>query len=229
MIASLDVENLFTNVPVKETIEIIIENIYKNPLLPPLKINPNILKKILLICTTEVPFYDHKGNIYIQKDGVSMGSVLGPLFSQFYMCNLENNIFNSIKNPQIYLRYVDDILILSNNHQEITKLQKEFQKNSVLNFTIELNKNNRIPFLDVLIDTNNNKFTTSTYKKPVNKNSSTLNFQSECPYRYKKAIINNLLTRAKLISSSKTIFYTELKNIKQTLINNGFPNYLIDN
>ena len=71
--------NLFTNVPVNETIDIIINNIHNNPSLPPLKINPNILRKLLLTCTTEVPFYDHLGNIYVQTDGVSMGSVLGPL------------------------------------------------------------------------------------------------------------------------------------------------------
>ena len=43
ILASLDVENLFTNVPVNETIDIIINNIYNSPSLPPLKINPNIL------------------------------------------------------------------------------------------------------------------------------------------------------------------------------------------
>ena len=43
-----------------------------------------------------------------------------------------------------------------------------FQNNSVLNFTHELNKNNKISFLDVLIDANNNNnFTTSTYKNPL--------------------------------------------------------------
>ena len=31
-----------------------------------------------------------------------------------------------------------------------------------------------------------------------------------------------------LISSSKTIFYKELKNIKQTLISNGLSNYIVD-
>ena len=163
-----DVENLFTNVPVNETIDIIINNIYNNPCLPPLKINPNILRKLLLTCTTEVPFYDHLENIYVQTDGVSMGSVLGPIFSDFYMSDLENRIFNSIKKPPIYLRYVDDIVILTNNINEINILQDTFQNNSVLNFTHELNKNNKISFLDVLIDTNNNNnFTTSTYKKTL--------------------------------------------------------------
>ena len=225
----MDVENLFVNVPVNETVYIIINNIYNNPPLPPLKINPNILQKLFLICTTEVPFHDHLGNIYVQTDGVSMGSILGPIFSNFYMSNLENRIFNSIKNPPIYLRYVDDILIFANNINKINILLDTFQKNSVLNFTHELNKNNKISFLDVLIDTNkNNNFTTSTYKKPSNNNSCTLNFKSECPFRYKKAIINNLISHAKLISSPKTIFYKEVENIKQALINNGFTNYIVD-
>ena len=158
-----------------------------------------------------------------------MGSVLGPIFSDFYMSDLENRIFNSIKKPPIYLRYVDDILILTNNNNEINILQDTFQNNSVLNFTHELSKNNKISFLDVLIDTNNNNnFTTSTYKKPSSNNSCTLNFKSECPFRYKKAIIRNVISRAKLISSSKTIFHKEVKNIKQALIDNGFPNYIAD-
>ena len=66
-------------------------------------------------------------------------------------------------------------------------LQDTFQKNSALNITHEQNKNNKISFVDVLIDTNkNNNLTTSTNKNPSNNNSCTLNFKSECPFRYKK-------------------------------------------
>ena len=67
-----------------------------------MQISLNIIDitKLLLTCTTEVPFYDHLGNIYIQTDGVSMGSVLGPIFSNFYTSDVENRIFNSIKNLQ---------------------------------------------------------------------------------------------------------------------------------
>ena len=97
ILVSLDVENLFTNVPVYETVYIIINNIHNNPSLPPLKIIPNILRKLLLTCTSEVPFQDHLGNIYVQTNGLSMGFVLGLIFSNFYMCDLENRIFKSIK------------------------------------------------------------------------------------------------------------------------------------
>ena len=96
------------------------------------KINPNILRKLLLTCTTEVPFHDHLADIYVQADGVSMRSVLGPIFSNFYMSDLEKRIFNIIKKPPIYLRYVDDILILANNINEINILQDTFQKNSFI-------------------------------------------------------------------------------------------------
>ena len=105
-----------------------------------------------------------------------MGSVLGSIFSNFYMSDLKDKIFNSIRKPPIYLRYVDDILILANNINEIN-IQDTFPKIQFFYFTHELNKNNKISFLDVIIDTNiNNNFTTSTYKKPSNNNSCTLNF-----------------------------------------------------
>ena len=43
----MDGENLITNVPVNETIDIIINNMYNNPSLLSLKINLNIIRKIL--------------------------------------------------------------------------------------------------------------------------------------------------------------------------------------
>ena len=62
LIASLDVENLFTNVPVNETIKIIIDNVYNHTKLPPPDIPRNILEKLLKICTTETPFQAPRWN-----------------------------------------------------------------------------------------------------------------------------------------------------------------------
>ena len=81
------------------------------------------------------------------------------------------------------------ILILTNDINEINMLQNIFQKNSILNFTHELNKNNKISFLDVLIKTNNNIIIIIASlplltKKPTNNNSYTLNFESEYLFRY---------------------------------------------
>ena len=146
-ISSLDVENLFTNIPAHETINIIINNIYHHPTLSPIKINSNTLRKILLLCTTQVPSYDPHGHIYIQKDGIAMGSVLGPIFSYFYMSALEDKVFNIINKPNIYLRHADEILLLTNCTDEIVTMQETFQNNFDLNFTQEININNTIPLL----------------------------------------------------------------------------------
>ena len=71
-------------------------NICNNPYL---KINSNILQKIFLTGPTEIPFYDQLGNIYSQKDGVSMGSVLGPInIATLQPINKNPAKFTTIKN-----------------------------------------------------------------------------------------------------------------------------------
>ena len=77
-----------------------------------------------------------------------MMSVLGPIFRNVYMSELENKVFNTINKLNIYLRYADDFFSL-------IALMKLTQNNSVLNFTQEIIINDKIPFLGVLIDTSN--------------------------------------------------------------------------
>ena len=63
----------------------------------------------------------------------------------------------------------------------------------------------------------------SLYKTLTNDNSTLLNNQ-----KYKMAIKKNLIHRAFYMSSSQAISYKELTNLKQTLVNNNFPNKLVD-
>ena len=115
------------------TINIIMNYINHHPKLSPLKINCNTLRKILLFFTTEVLSYDPHGYKIIQNDGIAMGSVLGLIFSYFYMSALENKIFNTINKPNIYLRYADDIHLLTNCTDEINTIQETFQNNGEKN------------------------------------------------------------------------------------------------
>ena len=63
IIASLDVESLFTNVPIDETIDIIIKHSYNHATIPPPKIPENILRQLLSLCTKEAPFRCPDGEI----------------------------------------------------------------------------------------------------------------------------------------------------------------------
>ena len=78
--------------------------------------------RIRLTCITKVPFHDPSGNIYIQTDGISIELPLGPTISEFYMSHIENEIFTQ---PKIYVRYVEDIFIVTQSYDEINKLKLE--------------------------------------------------------------------------------------------------------
>ena len=228
IIASLDVESLFTNVPIDETIDIIMKHCYNHPSIPPLKISENILRQLLSLCTREAPFRCPDGKLYVQIEGVAMGSPLGPTFANFYMGDLEQRtLTDNNSKPHIYARYVDDIFVQVKDIKELEKLKKLFEDNSVLNFTYELNVNNKLPFLDVFIDATQNQFKTKVYQKPTSQGNC-LNGKSECTDKYKSSVISNYLNRAFKISQNWKDFHEEVVHIKQLLINNNFSNKMVD-
>ena len=70
-----------------------------------------------------------------------MGSPLGPTFANYYMCELENKVLPIVNNrPKVYCRFADDIFLLVNSELEISELKEAFEKESVLKFTIEMEK-----------------------------------------------------------------------------------------
>ena len=110
-----------------------------------------------------------------------MGSPLGPTFANFYMGQLESNIFANYPKPNIYSRYVDDIFLDIQSEEKLLELKEIFENNSVLNFTYELNIQSKLPFLDVLVTNNQDNFSTEIYiKNPLTMVSAlmlTLNVQ----------------------------------------------------
>ena len=72
---SFDVESLFRNVPIKWTIDVIPTRIYQST-----NLKKNSRRKRILDTCTKTAF-SFNNIIYEQKDGVSIGSSLGPLCS----------------------------------------------------------------------------------------------------------------------------------------------------
>ena len=50
--------------------------------------------------------------MYEQIDGVAMGSPLGPLMANTFMCSIEEKLAHENKFPNFYRRYVDDTFAL---------------------------------------------------------------------------------------------------------------------
>ena len=229
-LASLDAESLFTNVPLDETIDIILDNVYNHPkLAPPADVSRSIMERLLRITTTQTPFRAPSGELYVQHDGVSMGTPLGPTFANFYMCNLENSVFNSnpVLKPPIYCRYVDDIFIVIDNFHQIQIIKDAFETCSILKFTYELEVKKQLPFLDTLVIRNSQRLQTTIHTKPTD-TGDCMNYDSFCHDRYKTGVIKNFLHRAYRVCSTWQMFDTEVTRIHQLLVNNNFPNWLID-
>ena len=84
---SFDIESLFTNIPLEETIDIYVDELFENYL----KVN-NLTKesfRSLLDSATLDSFFICDGKYYKQKDGVAMGSPLGPTLSNVFLCHFE--------------------------------------------------------------------------------------------------------------------------------------------
>ena len=229
VLASLDVESLFTNVPVGTTIDIVCDYMYRGQDTVPPNIDEKYMRELLVACTTEAPFRHIDGTMYRQVDGVAMGSALSVTLSNFYMAHIENLVLsNDSLKPKIYARYVDDCYLVARDAAHVEEIRQAFEEASVLKFTKEMSINNKINFLDVAVDGSGERYVTTVYRKPTN-SGAYMNAIGECPSRYKKGMIKALIHRTFKICSNREIFNNEIKILKQLLINNNYTNKEFDN
>ena len=85
--ASHDVDSLFTNIPLDETINICTESIF-NESDTVEDLNKSEFKELLSLSTKE-SYFIFNGLLYIQIDGVAMGSPLGPTLANAFLCFYE--------------------------------------------------------------------------------------------------------------------------------------------
>ena len=90
--ASLDVESLFTNIPLEETIKNCVNDLFSNNFYSG-KLSRKDLYELLKLATTESSFiFDNK--LYKQIDGVAMGSPLGTTLANAFLCHYEKTWLN---------------------------------------------------------------------------------------------------------------------------------------
>ena len=110
---SLDVDSLFTNIPLDETIDICINQLFENTDTVE-GFTKSELKQLLCLATKE-SYFIFNGLLYKQTDGVVMGSPLGPSLANVFLSYHEKNWLSSCPQrfkPAFYRRYVEDIFVL---------------------------------------------------------------------------------------------------------------------
>ncbi|XP_068235911.1 uncharacterized protein [Palaemon carinicauda] len=150
---NLDVTALFTNVPLEYVLDNLRAKILEEQLHIPIPLEPFLA--LVRLCVSTNLFYFN--NIcYKQLFGVSMGSKLSPILSNLCMEFVEKSILEHCDpyiKPLVWVRFVDDIFILFKGDD--ARLQQLVDRaNSIvpsIKFTVELEEDNKLAFLDVLV------------------------------------------------------------------------------
>ena len=100
-----DVESLFTNIAIQETINYISEQIYVHKKLMPICLKL-VFRRLLIKLATECTF-KFNNRFLKQVDGCTMGGPLPVTFGDTYTAKMENVVIPS--EPIFYHRFVDDI------------------------------------------------------------------------------------------------------------------------
>ena len=229
-ITSFDVESLFTNIPLTETIDIVTSRLYANDCPHRPAFSETDFKNLLTIACTDSCF-EFNGKLYVQVDGVAMGSPLGPVLANVFLCHLEEQYMKNCSSfPLFYRRYVDDTFAIFHDRNEAMKFFdfiNELHPN--ITFTMEEEQNNCISFLDTEIRKKiNGCFDICTHHKSTQTNLL-MNFDSYVPFMYKIGLIKCLFYRAYKICSSWISIHVEFEFIKKNLKLNGFPTHIIEN
>lgn len=201
ILVSLDVVSLFTKIPKELVYQCVkdrwssIEPFTKLPLDELL----NGLKVVMENCV-----FQYKEIIYQQIFGSPMGSPGSPCFADLVMESLEEVVIKKLpfKLP-FYFRYVDDIItaIPKNMINETKEIFNSFNEN--IQFTIEVEENSRIAFLDIwLIRTEDGTIKTDWYHKET-WSGRYLHFDSELPFSYKRNTISILVDKVIKLADSE--------------------------
>ena len=147
-----------------------------------------------------------------------MGSPLGPLMANVFLCSIEEKLDRNNKLPSFYKRYVDDTLATMPNIQAATAFLATLNEcHPAIQFTMdmmEIAENSKLPFLGMMIEKSGCYLTTSVYRKPTD-TGLLLHYQSHVDQRYKRSLLNTMLNRAYHLSSTEESFTRECQHLKQ--------------
>ena len=224
---SLDIDSLFTNIPLEETIETCTNNLFKNgDIVHGLK--KSKFKDLLSLATKESYFF-FNNILYKQIDGVAMGSPLGPSLANTFLTHHEQDSLDSSRYRQLYIRrYVDHIFVLFKSSDHLKRFQSYLNSCHVsMSFTIETEQKNKISFLEVNLILEHGEFITSIYRKPTFSGVCT-HFDIFLPDTYKIGMIYTLANRCFRICSSWSMFHQQLILLRGIFKKNGHPENFID-
>ncbi len=224
---SFDVVSLFTRVPVRESCGIIGELLNNDSTLHQKTcLSPAEITELLLFFLERTYLQVSEAEFFRQREGCAMGKSPSPVVADLYMSFLETGALASFPLvPKLIARLVDDYFIVWQHGRD--RLQLFFNhfnnQHENIKFTMEIENDGSLPFLDVLVTRNTSVrgFATTVYRKPSN-SGQFIPYTSFHPFQHKSAAIKALTYRAISHCSSLNNCSKELQTIYSLFRNKIF-------
>ena len=228
IMVSFDVVSLFTKVPTKLAIQVARQRLEEDANLT----DRTTLSIDNIICLLEfcldATYFSFKGKYYKQIFSTAMDSPVSVTVANMVMENVEQRALSSFDyKPIFWKRYVDDTFtalpasIVDRFHKHLNSIEPSIQ------FTVEIEENGRLPFLDVLITRNDDGTLCSSIYRKKTHTDQYLQYSSHHPSSHKQSVARTLFTRASTHSSSLVQRAEEETHIIEALHNNDYPNTFI--
>jgi hypothetical protein len=152
IVVSFDVVSLFTKVPLDDTLQLLSGRFQMQTV--------DLIRHVLMSM-----YILYNGSFYNQKDGVTMGSPLVPVVANIYMEHFEKQAISSaVKKPARWYTFV----VWPHGEDELQGFLEHL--NSIhqnIAFTMEVEQQGTLPFLDVLVRRTDGSLGHWVYRKPM--------------------------------------------------------------
>jgi hypothetical protein len=216
---SLDITNMYSNIPCNETKQIL-KNLLSSNMTDHV-MSSEILNRLDVI--TKQNYFTHRDKTFTQTDGLVMGTPSSGIISEIFLQHFEHSNLPilDLKHKLVnYFRYIDDVLLIyDNRHTDIHTILTDFNSfHHNLQFIKETEHDNKLNYLDLTIHKTLNNVNISIFRKPTFTNTS-ITFTSNHPPQHKYAAIPVQQTEFLPVTGNQR----EDNTIHNILHNNSFP------
>ena len=151
---SFGISDMYPSLPKQDVIAEVIRRINNENFKP--SMNKEALIELVII-SVEFMSFSCNNQYYDQKDGLFIGSPTSPAFAELYVQRVEEiHVYRMIHAPRIWFRKVDDTFVIT-KYDKIETINELNSFNNKIKFTYESPTDNALPFLDCMIEINNER------------------------------------------------------------------------
>lgn len=226
LLVTLDVCSLYTNIPHKDGIEAVRQEYERSA--SDHSIDGATLATLLKLIL-QYNNFEFNDDHFVQVNGTSMGTKIGPNYANIFMGVLEKEFLSSqTLTPLFYKRYIDDIFLIweHGEHALLSFITAFNNVHSSISFSHSFS-DKRADFLDITVFLRNGRLSTTLFKKPTDRHQY-LHFHSSHLKHWKTSIPYSQALRFKRVCTHESDYHQNCTSLRESLVKQNYPVRLVE-